>query len=86
MIGRRTARRSRAASHHQRAAGPLNGPSQWLFGRRAAHRREADLAHTVTGYAIHHATSVGWAWVFEAVVYASFALGLSVGGGLKPRR
>ena len=21
------------------AAGPLNGPSQWLFGRRAAYRR-----------------------------------------------
>jgi hypothetical protein len=47
------------------AAGPLNGPSQWLFGRRAAHRRHATARHTLTGYAIHHATATGWALLHE---------------------
>ena len=44
---------------------PMNGPSQWVFGRRAAHARDRSLRHTVLGYAIHHATSVMWATVFE---------------------
>jgi hypothetical protein len=47
------------------AAGPLNGPSQWLFGSWAAHRRDASLRHTVLGYAIHHGVSIGWAAVHE---------------------
>jgi len=44
---------------------PMNGPSQWVWGRRAAHARDRSLRHTVLGYAIHHATSVMWATVFE---------------------
>ena len=44
---------------------PMNGPSQWLWGRRAAHLRERSMRHTAVGYAIHHATSVMWATVFE---------------------
>jgi hypothetical protein len=47
------------------AAGPLNGPSQWIWGRRAAFRRKASFAHTLVGYAIHHAASVGWALLHE---------------------
>jgi hypothetical protein len=47
------------------AAGPLNGPSQWLFGRRAAYRREPSARHTLTGMAIHHATATGWAVLHE---------------------
>src|SRR5437870_3967062 len=43
------------------AAGPLNGPSQWLFGRRAAYRRDPTVRHTLTGYASHHATATGCA-------------------------
>jgi hypothetical protein len=48
-------------------AGPLNGPSQWLFGRRAAYRRSASLKHTLTGLVIHHAMSMGWALLHERV-------------------
>jgi hypothetical protein len=47
------------------AAWPLNGPSQWLWGRHAAHRSRPTLRHTVVGYAIHHAMSTAWAIVHE---------------------
>lgn len=43
-----------------RPAGPNNGPSQWLWGRRAAHQRRFSVRHTVTGYAIHHGSSLFW--------------------------
>jgi len=47
------------------AAGPLNGPSQWIFGRRARLNREPSVRHTLTGYLIHHATATGWALLHE---------------------
>lgn len=46
-------------------AGPLNGPSQWVWGQRAARRRKATWRHTALGYAIHHLVSIGWATVHE---------------------
>jgi hypothetical protein len=46
-------------------AGPINGPSQWLFGRQAAYRRSASLRHTLTGFLIHHAMATGWAVLHE---------------------
>jgi hypothetical protein len=45
-------------------AGPLNGPSQWIWGQRSAHRRRASW-RTVAGYSIHHLVSIGWATVHE---------------------
>lgn len=53
-------------------AGPLNGPSQWIYGRRAAHRRRASFRHTVVGYAIHHIVSIGWAVLHEKHVASLF--------------
>jgi hypothetical protein len=47
------------------AAGPNNGPSQWIWGRRGARVRRATLRNTVVGYAIHHLMSVGWATLHE---------------------
>jgi len=47
------------------AAGPLNGPSQWLYGRLAAYRRSPSVRHTLTGLAIHHVTATGWALLHE---------------------
>jgi hypothetical protein len=47
------------------AAGPLNGPSQWAWGERAAHVRRATWRHTALGYVIHHVMSVGWATLHE---------------------
>lgn len=49
------------------ASGPVNGPSQWVWGRQAARRRGFSLRYTVTGFLIHHAMSVLWATVFERV-------------------
>jgi hypothetical protein len=46
-------------------AGPLNGPSQWIYGRLAAHRRRPSFRYTLVGYAIHHVVSVGWATLHE---------------------
>jgi hypothetical protein len=46
-------------------AGPLNGPSQWIWGERAGYRHRPTWRHTATGYAIHHAASLGWATLHE---------------------
>ncbi len=46
-------------------AGPVNGPSEWIWGRRAAHRRDVSTRHTVLGYLVHHVASCGWATMFE---------------------
>ncbi|MFL6549451.1 MAG: hypothetical protein ACJ8OJ_12200 [Povalibacter sp.] len=48
------------------AVGPLNGPSQWLWGEEAR-TREASWRHTAVGYAIHHLSSNWWAVMYEAV-------------------
>jgi hypothetical protein len=50
------------------AAGPLNGPSQWVFGRWAAYLRRPSLRHTVTGILIHHITATGWALLHERLL------------------
>ena len=47
------------------AAGPMNGPSQWIWGRRAAYRRDASVRHTVVGYAVHHVSATFWAVLHE---------------------
>src|SRR5690606_130633 len=49
------------------AAGPINGPSQWLWGQREAYTQALTWRHTAAGYVIHHATSVLWASVYENV-------------------
>ena len=48
------------------AAGPLNGPSQWLWGRHAPYERGFSVRHTVVGYVIHHLASIFWAVAYEA--------------------
>jgi hypothetical protein len=50
------------------SAGPLNGPSQWIWGHSAAHRRRPTLRHTLIGYLIHHAASIGWAIPHEKYI------------------
>jgi hypothetical protein len=44
---------------------PTNATSHWLHGDRAARRRGFDTAHTVVGYATHHASALFWALPFE---------------------
>lgn len=48
-------------------AGPINGPSQWLWGEAEAYCRKPTWRHTVTGYGIHHAMSVLWATLYESL-------------------
>ena len=50
------------------AASAANAPSQWLWGESARHRHDVTLRHTLTGYAIHHASSIFWAAAHEAAV------------------
>jgi hypothetical protein len=57
-------------------AGPLNGPSQWIWGERAAYRRRPTWRHTAVGYCIHHVVSIGWATLHEKHV-AGLARGYS---------
>ena len=50
------------------AAGPNNGPSQWIWGEGAAYVRRATWRNTAVGYAIHHATSIFWATLHEKLL------------------
>jgi hypothetical protein len=52
-------------AEHNAPAGPINGPSQWVFGRKAAYKRAPSLRHTLTGFLIHHASAMGWAILHE---------------------
>ena len=45
---------------------PANATSHWLNGERAGRFKGADLAHTGTGLATHHAATLFWAAIFEA--------------------
>lgn len=47
------------------SAGPLNGPSQWVWGRHAAHQRRLRWRYTAVGYGVHHVASIGWAVLHE---------------------
>jgi len=53
---------------NRRPAGPINGPSQWVYGRWAARMREASLRHTLTGFLVHHVMATGWALLHERVL------------------
>ncbi|GHC91977.1 hypothetical protein GCM10007320_41420 [Pseudorhodoferax aquiterrae] len=46
------------------AAAPLNAVSHWYWDDEALQHDGVDAAHTATGYATHHATSVFWAGLF----------------------
>lgn len=44
---------------------PTNSTSHWLHGESAGQVRAMDAAHTLTGYATHHASAIFWAVPFE---------------------
>lgn len=54
-----------SARDQGRPAAALNGPSQWLWGKRALRAKRATLRHTAVGYVIHHASSIFWATLHE---------------------
>src|SRR5215217_5060213 len=47
------------------ACAPLNGPSQWVWGRHAKFKDGFTVRHTVVGYAIHHGASIFWGLLYE---------------------
>jgi hypothetical protein len=51
-------------------AAPLNGPSQWLWGKQAAQADGFSVRHTLAGYIVHHAMSIFWAVLFEKYRHA----------------
>jgi hypothetical protein len=61
-------------AEHNAPAGPINGPSQWVFGRKAAYQRAPSLRHTLTGFLIHHASAMGWAILHERFLGRNKAL------------
>jgi hypothetical protein len=44
---------------------PTNAISHWFWGERATRRDGLSARYTALGYAIHHASSLLWATVFE---------------------
>lgn len=55
--------RGRIEAHD--AAAPLNGPSQWIWGRGAPSRHGFSAKYTLVGYCIHHLAATFWAALFE---------------------
>ena len=49
------------------AYAPTNAISHWVYGNKAALQDKPSLKYTATGYAIHHASSLFWAVLFERV-------------------
>lgn len=48
-------------------AAPLNGPSQWVWGRHAPYRSGFSWRYTGIGFLVHHLASTFWGVVYEAV-------------------
>jgi hypothetical protein len=46
-------------------AAPVNGPSQWIWGKHAPHENRFTLRYTVLGHMVHHASSIFWAVLYE---------------------
>jgi hypothetical protein len=45
---------------------PLNGPSQWVWGRRAPYRNGFSWRYTFVGFLVHHLASTFWGVIYEA--------------------
>ena len=48
-------------------AAPLNGPSQWVWGRHAPYRDGFSWRYTGVGFLVHHLASNFWALLYEAL-------------------
>lgn len=48
-----------------KTAAPMNGPSQWVWGKYASFLNYFSWQYTGVGYIIHHAASIFWALFYE---------------------
>jgi hypothetical protein len=55
-----------AKAEEKGAVQPINATSHWLHGDEASQHAQPDAAHSLLGYATHHASAVFWAVPFEA--------------------
>ena len=63
-----TAALALAGNHDCRSVfAPINAVSHWLWKDRALRQDGATLRYSLAGYAIHHAASIFWACIFEAL-------------------
>jgi hypothetical protein len=58
---------ARGHADERSAVGPLNGPSQWLWGEKEGYSRQASLRHTGVGYVTHHLSANFWAVLYETM-------------------
>ena len=54
--------------HAGSAAGPINAPAHWFWGRQSLRRNDVSAKHTAVGFATHHVSSLFWASFFEALL------------------
>lgn len=45
--------------------GATNAVSHWIYGDKAFRHSEPSMKYTLVGYAIHHASALFWATIFE---------------------
>ena len=50
------------------AAAPVNAVTHFLYGDRAYRADAPSLRHTALGYAVHHASAVLWALLYESIL------------------
>lgn len=50
-----------------KTAAPINGPSQWVWGKYASFLNYFSWRYTGVGYVIHHAASIFWALFYEKI-------------------
>ncbi|QYD66988.1 hypothetical protein KZJ38_11210 [Paraburkholderia edwinii] len=59
---------ARSVSEGGSAFAPVNAVTHCLWPRRALRQRGFSLRHTVTGFAIHEASAIFWAMLFETLI------------------
>jgi hypothetical protein len=59
---------ARSVSEGGTALAPLNAVTHCLWPRRAFRQRGFSVRHTITGFAIHEASAIFWAMLFEALI------------------
>jgi hypothetical protein len=50
----------RGRVENRSASGPINAPSQWVWGERAIRRDHPSMRYTLTGFAVHQLASLFW--------------------------
>lgn len=66
-------------------AAPLNATSHIIWGDKAAHKDEASLKYTVTGFLLNYAATIFWALLYEKWFGRATTRATARGGAAKSR-